>query len=128
MGAILMRAYIRLLSSAFVHLVGGAALFVMSGAALQAQYALPPPTNGAQQAPAGPLKVRSWARPRHPSMVGKSIAELALQITPTANIPLWTGTDPNFPNDQFMMVGLDPTVKQRNPVSTIKAQVIPVKF
>jgi hypothetical protein len=65
-------------------------------------------------------------------MVGKSIADIAglaaAAVTP-ATIPLWTGTGaPNFPGDRFLMVGLDPTLPQKNPVSTIKAQVIPVKF
>jgi hypothetical protein len=65
-------------------------------------------------------------------MVGKSSAEIAglaaAAATPTT-IPLWTGTGaPNFPDDQFTMVGLDPSVPQKNPVSTIKALVIPVKF
>ena len=57
------------------------------------------------------------------------IAGLAAAAVTPATIPLWTGTGaPNFPDDQFLMVGLDPTVPQKNPVSTIKAQVIPVKF
>jgi hypothetical protein len=62
-------------------------------------------------------------------MAGKSFAEFAQQSAAAATLPLWTGTGaPNFPGDQFMMVGLDPTVQQKNPVSTIKAQIIPVKF
>jgi hypothetical protein len=58
-------------------------------------------------------------------MVGKSAGELALQSATASTIPLWTGNDSGY---QFMMVGLDPTVPQTNPVSTIKAQLIPVKF
>jgi hypothetical protein len=123
-----MKPYIPVFSSALLHLAGGIALSVISGAAAQAQYTLQLPANGVQQPPAGPLKVRSWDPPRHPSMVNKSIAEVAQHAATATTIPLWTGTDPNFPNDQFMMVGTDPTVQQKNPVSKIKAEVIPVKF
>jgi hypothetical protein len=122
---------------ALLHLVGAAGLFLLPTAAAQAQnatlhFTLPAAASGGEVLPAGPLKVQSWHPPRHPSMVGKSIAEIAglaaAAATPTT-IPLWTGTGaPNFPGDQFMMVGLDPTVPHKNPVSTIKAQVIPVKF
>jgi hypothetical protein len=120
---------IRLFYNFFSHFVGGMTLFVISGAAAQAQYSLPSPANGALQLPAGPLKVRSWDRPLHSSMVGKRISDLAGQAAAGATIPLWTGAGaPNFPNDQFMMVGLDPTVHHTSPVSTIKTQVIPVKF
>jgi hypothetical protein len=70
-------------------------------------------------------KVTEWHRPPHPSMVGKSFAELALQSSSSSTIPLWTGQDSGY---TFMMVGLDPTVAQKNPVSTIKAQLIPIKF
>ena len=121
---------------ALLHLMGAAGLFLLPTAAAQAQQAtlhftLPAPANGGAL-PAGPLKVLSWHPPRHPSMVGKGIAEIAglaaAAVTP-ATIPLWAGTGaPNFPGDPFLMVGLDPTVPQKNPVSTIKAQVIPVKF
>jgi hypothetical protein len=115
--------------------MGAAGLFLLPTAAAQAQQALqftlPAPSNGGAL-PAGPLKMQSWHPPRHPSMVGKSVAEItglaAAAVTPTT-IPLWSGTGaPNFPGDQFLMVGLDPTVPHKNPVSTIKAQVIPVKF
>jgi hypothetical protein len=121
---------------ALLHFIGAAGLLLLPTAATQAQqetlhFTLPAPANGGGTLPAGPLKVQSWHPPRHPSMVGKSIAEIAgraATATPTT-IPLWTGTGaPNFPGDQFLMVGLDPTVPQKNPVSTIKAQVIPVKF
>jgi hypothetical protein len=121
---------------ALLHLIGAAGLFLLPTAAARAQnatlhFTLSAPASGGEVLPAAPLKVQSWHPPRHPSMVGKSIAEiagLAATATPTT-IPLWTGTGaPNFPGDQFMMVGLDPTVPHTNPVSTIKAQVIPVKF
>jgi hypothetical protein len=117
---------------ALLHLVGTAGLFLLATTAAQAQQAtlqftLPAPANIGEALPAGPLKVVSWHPPVHPSMVGKSSAEIAglaaAAATPTT-IPLWTGP----PLEKFVMVGLDPTVPQKNPVSTIKAQVIPVKF
>jgi hypothetical protein len=119
---------------AFLHLMGAAGLFLLPTVDAQPQQAslhftLQAPANGGEVLPAGPLKV-SWHPPRHPSMVAKSMAEIAgpAAATPTT-IPLWIGNGaPNFPGDQFMMVGLDPSVPQQNPASTIKAQVIPVKF
>jgi len=70
------------------------------------------------------LKVKNWVRPLHPSLVGKSRAEFALQSAGASTIPLWTGSDDNY---TFQMVGQDPTVRHTNPVSSIKAQLIPVQ-
>ncbi len=96
---------------------------------VQAQYSLPEftlpsPPKGAAAPSIDKLKVKNWVRPLHPSLVGKSPAEFALQSAGASTIPLWTGSDDNY---TFQMVGQDPTVRHTNPVSSIKAQLIPVQ-
>jgi hypothetical protein len=126
-----MKGHTRLLSGAVLfHIVWAAGLLGLSMATVYAQhplpeFALPSPLTGALPSTIDQLKVKNWVRGPHPSMIGKSGAQLALQSATASTIPLWTGNDSGY---QFMMVGLDPTVPQANPVSTIKAQLIPVKF
>jgi hypothetical protein len=69
--------------------------------AVQGQYSLPEftlpsPPKGATAPSIDKLKVKNWVRPLHPSLVGKSRAELALQSAGASTIPLWTGSDDNY--------------------------------
>jgi hypothetical protein len=128
-GGAFMRKRSRLLPVAFSHLALIIGLIAAPSVAVHAQsslpvFNLPPPPAGAKIPTIDEVKVRSWARPLSPSLVGKSRAELAVQAATQSTIPMWTGTDGTF---SFQMVGTDPT--QPKAASTnIDTQLIPVRF
>jgi hypothetical protein len=72
------------------------------------------------------LGVKSWVRPVHSSLAGKSPAEFTLQSQAGATIPLWSGSAVNG-TYHFQMVGKDPTIKTANPLTWISSPIIPVK-
>jgi hypothetical protein len=96
----------RLLFGLLMHFAWTTGLFAVP-VAVHGQYSLPEftlpsPPKGATAPSIDKLKAKNWVRPLHPSLVGKSRAEFALQSAGASNIPLWTGSDDNY---TFQMVG-----------------------
>jgi hypothetical protein len=89
------------------------------------EFTLPSPAKGATAPLIDKLKTKNWVRPPHPSLVGRSPTEFALQSTAGSTIPLWTGSDNGY---TFQMVGLDPSVPHSTQVTNIKAQLVPVQI